>query len=151
MTVKKTPCGTQFLPHLQKWGTPCSRLVECPVCGHMHMQRVLFKAENHRITNELLAQVENLLARGYNKQVAELTNLGQGTVKEIDKERLKRLYTENGKLKRPSKTTKYIAIDEFKLHDGNKYATHIIDLENGHVICIQEGKKNAICKIMSQI
>ena len=28
MTVKKTPCGTQFLPHLQKWGTPCSRLVE---------------------------------------------------------------------------------------------------------------------------
>ncbi len=22
------PCGTQFLPHLQKWGTPCSRLVE---------------------------------------------------------------------------------------------------------------------------
>ena len=118
---------------------------ECPVCGHMHMQRVLFKAENHRITNELLAQVENLLARGYNnKQVAELTNLGQGTVKEIDKERLKRLYTENGKLKRPSKTTKYIAIDEFKLHDGNKYATHIIDLENGHVIWIQEGKKKQV-------
>ena len=33
---------------------------------------------------------------------------------------------------------------EVKLHDGHKYATHIIDLETGHVLWIQPGKKKQV-------
>ena len=47
-------------------------------------------------------------------------------------------------LKKPERQAKYLAIDEFKLHNGYKYATHIIDLETGHILWIQEGKKKQV-------
>ena len=60
----------------------------------------------------------DLLARGTytNKQVAEITGLGENTVKEIDKKRLQSIYTtDNGKkLIKPEKQAKYLGIDEFK-------------------------------------
>ncbi len=64
---------------------------------------------------------QDLLARGTytNKQIAEITGLGKNTVKSIDLKRLKEKYTEDGdKLMKPEKTTRYLSIDEFKLHDG---------------------------------
>jgi len=70
----------------------------CPKCGQTEMQQIPFQAEHHRITVELLAYTENLLSLGYtNKEVSGLTGLHQGTVKDIDKARLQRLYTEDGK------------------------------------------------------
>jgi len=89
-----------------------------------------------------------LLASGTytNKQVAEITGLGKNTVKAIDKKRLQNLYTtDNGsKLIKPERQSKYLGIDEFKLHNGRRYATHIIDLETGHVLWIQHGKKKQV-------
>ena len=121
----------------------------CPECGRTKMQEIPFKAAHHQITKELLTYTEDLLRRGYNnRQVAELTGLGEHTVKSIDKERLEHIYTaetENGlTLRKPEMPAKYLAIDEFKLHNGYKYATHIIDLETGHILWIQEGKKKQV-------
>lgn len=121
----------------------------CPECGKTVMQTIPFKADHHNITQELLTYTEDLLRFGFtNKQISELTGLGQHTVKDIDKAQLERLYTvqtEDGKaLKKPEKQAKYLAIDEFKLHNGYKYATHIIDLETGHILWIQEGKKKQV-------
>ena len=118
----------------------------CPKCRQTEMQQIPFQAEHHRITVELLAYAENLLSRGYtNKEVSELTGLHQGVVKNIDKARLQRLYTEDGKtFRKPEKQSAHLAIDEFKLHDGYKFATHIIDLDTGHVLWIQEGKKKQV-------
>ena len=62
------------------------------------------------------------------KQASQITGLNPKTIKEIDKKRLNNLYTVNGEgkvLKKPKRYSRYLAIDEFKLHDGNKYATHI--------------------------
>ncbi|MBQ6504541.1 MAG: ISL3 family transposase [Flexilinea sp.] len=110
------------------------------------MQPILFKADNHQITNQLHQYTCDLLERGTytNKQIAEITGLGENTVKEIDKDRLKRLYTVDGKLIQPETTAKYLGIDEFKLHNNRIYATHIIDLETGHILWIQEGKKKQV-------
>ncbi|MBR4334180.1 MAG: ISL3 family transposase [Clostridia bacterium] len=118
----------------------------CPNCGRTEMQQIPFQAEHHRITVELLAYTENLLSMGYtNKEVSGLTGLHQGVVKSIDKARLQRLYTEDGKtFRKPEKKSSHLAIDEFKLHDGYKFATHIIDLDNGHILWIQEGKKKQV-------
>lgn len=85
------------------------------------------------ITEELYQYTRDLLASGVytNKEVAELTGLGKNTVKDIDKERLRELYTTNdGKLIKPEKPAKFLGIDEFKLHNGYRYATHIIDMGN---------------------
>ena len=118
----------------------------CPECKRTVMQKIPFQAEHHRITVELLAYAEKLLSQGYtNKEVSELTGLHQGVVKNIDKARLQRLYTEDGKtFRKPEKQAVHLAIDEFKLHNGYKFATHIIDLDTGHILWIQEGKKKQV-------
>jgi len=118
-----------------------------PKCKYHYDVPIDFKAPGHFITNALLAFVQDLLAIHIPlKTVARLTGLNKNVVKEIDKERLNSLYTVNGEgkvLKTPEKRSRYLAIDEFKLHDGHKYATVIIDLETGHILHLAHGKKKA--------
>lgn len=119
----------------------------CPDCGFSRMQTIPFKASGHRITVPLYRYTRDLLSRGtYTlKQVAELTGLGRNTVKDIDRERLQELYTTDGTtLIQPEEPAKFIGIDEFKLHDNYRYATHIIDMQTGHVLWIEAGKKKQI-------
>ena len=111
----------------------------CTGCGSTRMQYVSFKAPGHRITTELHQYACDLLACGTytNKEVAELTGLGRNVVKEIDRARLQELYTTpDGKLIKPEKYAKFLGIDEFKLHNGHRYATHIIDMETGHILLL---------------
>ena len=117
----------------------------CPLCGHTHMQRIPFKAEHHRITTALENYTCSLLEKGYtNKQVSQITGLGQNTVKTIDKRRLLSIYTRDGSLIQPGDYAKFLGIDEFKLHNHHKYATHIIDMSTGHILWIAEGKKKKV-------
>lgn len=119
----------------------------CTGCGSTRMQYVSFKAPGHRITTELHQYACDLLACGTytNKEVAELTGLGRNVVKEIDRARLQELYTTpDGKLIKPEKYAKFLGIDEFKLHNGHRYATHIIDMETGHILWIAGGKKKQV-------
>ena len=122
--------------------------LRCPKCGATKSQYISFKADGHLITRILHQYTCDLLASGTytNKEVAELTGLGKNVVKEIDKERLQVMYTtDNGKkLIKPEKQARFLGIDEFKLHNGRRYATHIIDLETGHVLWIQNGKKKQV-------
>ncbi len=122
--------------------------LRCPKCNATKSQHISFKADGHRITEQLLQYTRDLLACGTytNKQVSEITGLGKNTVKAIDKKRLQELYTtDNGsKLSKPEKQAKYLGIDEFKLHNGHRYATHITNLETGHILWIQNGKKKQV-------
>lgn len=125
---------------------PHSQL-RCPVCGATKTQVIPFKAANHLITTELHQYVCDLLALGTytNKQVAEITGLCKNTVKEIDRKRLKELYCIDGeRLIKPERQAKFLGIDEFKLHNGRRYATHIIDLETGHILWIANGRKKQV-------
>lgn len=117
----------------------------CPRCGHSHMQDVPFQAKGHRISSELLNFTRDLLAYGFtNKQVAYITGLGRNTVKDIDLKRLKEKYTVDGeRLIQPERQARFLGIDEFKLHDGHKYAVIIIDMETGHILWLAHGKKKA--------
>jgi transposase len=122
--------------------------LRCPECGATKSQFISFKAAGHLITEQLHQYACDLLSIGTytNKQVAEITGLGENTVKEIDKKRLRDIYTTDGgnKLRKPEKHARFLGIDEFKLHNGRRYATHIIDLESGHVLWIQNGKKKQV-------
>ena len=121
----------------------------CEHCKFTKYQEIPFKEENHFITKHVKNQAMDYLATNdYTlKQVAYLTGLNKNVVKEIDKERLIKKYTINGegkKLIKPEEYANYLAIDEFKLHDGYRFATHIINLENGHILWIAEGKKKKV-------
>jgi len=117
----------------------------CPSCGYTKMENIPFKAPRHRITLELYQYTRDLLAYGFtNKEISEITGLGKNTVKDIDLERLKEKYTIDGKeLIKPERQAKFLGIDEFKLHNGYKYAVVIIDMETGHILYLAHGKKKA--------
>lgn len=118
----------------------------CPDCHHSHMEPIPFMSEHHRITKPLENYIEGLLTPGDMtlKQIAELAGVNEHLVKEIDKRRLQREYVVDNHLKIPSEYSRFLAIDEFKLHNGHQYATHIIDLETGHVLWIARGKKKQV-------
>ena len=120
--------------------------MKCPKCGKTASQYISFKAEGHRITTELETYTKDLLAKStYTlKQVGELTGLDENTVKAIDMQRLSERYIKDEKLIKPEREAIYLGIDEFKLHKGHKYATHIIDMETGHILWIAEGKKKQV-------
>ena len=97
----------------------------CPKCKATKMQYVSFAAPGHRMTAELYNYARDLLARGTYT--------------------LKEKYTIDGeKLAKPEKQAVFLGIDEFKLHNGHKYATHITDLHTGHILWIQAGKKKQV-------
>ena len=119
----------------------------CPKCRSTRKENVDFQAEGHRITVHLLKYTEDLLHLGLTlKMVSTLTGLGKNVVKEIDKHRLGKLYCKEGssKWKRPLETPRTIGIDEFKLHNGHKYATVILSMETGHVLYLAKGKKKQV-------
>ncbi|MEE3481347.1 MAG: MATE family efflux transporter [Lachnospiraceae bacterium] len=121
--------------------------MKCSKCGATIVQGIPFLAKGHRITKQLEQYTRDLLVTGaYTlKQVSEITGLGRNTVKAIDLERLKKLYTIDDKtLIKPESTTSILGIDEFKLHDGHRYATHIVDMLTGHILWISHGKKKQV-------
>lgn len=121
--------------------------MRCSCCGFTTMQELKFQADGHHITWALYQYTRELLARGIYtlKAVAELTGLGKNVVKAIDLKRLEDKYTVDGKeLIKPERQARILGIDEFKLHDGYRYATHIIDMETGHILWISHGKKKQV-------
>lgn len=126
----------------------CTKLqLRCPSCGLTQIQGVPFKADHHRITKELFTYTRDLLGHGTytNREVSEISGLDENTVKTIDKQRLQEKYIINGQtLIKPEEYARYLGIDEFKLHNGHRYATHIIDMRTGHILWISHGKKKQV-------
>ena len=142
MTLRHLPYGNSLtfvkVPYVQ---------FRCRKCGATKSQHISFKAPAHMVTVELYNYTRDLLAASdlTNRKIAEITGLHQAVVKAIDKQRLLEKYTVDGnKFRKPEATTPYLSIDEFKLHDGHKFATHIIDLTTGHILFIAEGKKKNV-------
>lgn len=119
---------------------------KCPKCNHYKMETIPFQAGRRKITKPLLNYVERLLSLGLNnKQVSLLSGLNQMTIKSIDKEMLVNKYTSDGKsFKKPDVFSKFIMIDEFKLHNNYRYATVISDMSTGHILWLQKGKKKKV-------
>ena len=146
---------TRVLKHESKGNSTCRIFVKvtrfkCPKCHKTHVQQIPYECPNHRMTTDLYKQITYHLERHdlSLKKIAQICGVDPHTVKAIDKDRLSKLYTtEDGshrKLKKPMEYSRYLGIDEFKLHNHHQYATHIIDLDTGHILWIAFGKKKQI-------
>lgn len=129
----------QMRPHLLKVSR---KRVRCRGgCGYLQMQEIPFQDAQHRKTKHLRYLVEKRLSEGGHTLKAvsrELGGVHPSIVKMVDKERLKRMFPAK---RPPHKYSEYIAIDEFLLHRGHRYATVVLDLQEEHVIWCSEGKK----------
>ena len=108
----------------------------CPECGYSRMQKPGFAAEGHRITERLRRRIIIRMNNGAGiVETARNLSVHHSIIKSLDKERLKALHMD-----RP-KPARFIAIDEFLLHKGHRYATVVIDAEDGRVLFLEEGKR----------
>lgn len=118
----------------------------CPHCKKTFQPLLPFQTQGHRLTEQLKLYIEDLCAAGFTLvEISLLTGVDRHIVGAIDTKRLKAKYTVDGvTLIKPERQAMALGIDEFKLHNGHKYATHIIDLETGHILWIAQGKKKQV-------
>ena len=111
------------------------RRLWCKDCDGPQLEKLSWLGRYQRVTNRLAKACEQLLRATTVSTVAAFYELGWHTVKGIDKQRLRASVGE------PDwSTIKYLAMDEFALHKGHRYATVVVDPIRKQVLWVGEGR-----------
>lgn len=115
--------------------------VACEDCGAVRRMKVDFAEARVGYIKRLEQYVLVLLRKATMKDVAELVGLGWDAVKDIQKRYLTRRY------RRPRlKDVRQIAIDEISIGKGHRYVTVVLNLANGMVLYVGDGKGSEALK-----
>jgi transposase len=109
--------------------------VECRACGVVRQVVVSFADPRRSYTKSFERYALELSRRMTILDVARHLNVGWDLIKEIQKRDLSRRYA-----KPKLKHLRYIAIDEIAVAKGHRYLTVVMDLENGAVVFVGDGK-----------
>ena len=118
----------------QTWLEVPRRRVFCPRCGPK-LERLSWLGRYSRVTTRLAESVARLCQHLSLKRVAEFFGLHWNTVKAIDKRYLKQTL---GPIDLSG--LRVIAMDEFAIHKGHRYATVIIDPTVKRVLWVGRGR-----------
>lgn len=115
---------------------PQSRL-RCPRCGPT-AEEIPWLDRYQRVTKRLSELIGRLAQVMPIKKVAELTHVSWDTVKQIDK---RSLSARLGPMEESDFSgVRRIAIDEFALHRGHRYATLVVDVDTKRVLWVNRGR-----------
>jgi transposase len=107
----------------------------CISCGKIRQAEVAFADERRGYTHAFERYALDLSQHMTIKDVARHLGIGWDSVKEIQKRRLQRRF------KKPKlKHLKHLAIDEISIGRGHRYLTVVLDLDDGAVVFVGEGK-----------
>lgn len=111
------------------------RRVWCERCEGPRLEKLAWLGRYQRVTDRFAKACETLLQAASVQAVAAFYGLGWHTVKSIDKSRLRARVAE------PDwSTIRYLAMDEFALHKGHRYATVVVDPIRRQVLWIGAGR-----------
>jgi transposase len=111
------------------------RRVWCDQCGGPQLERLAWLSRYQRITDRLADACSQLLRVTTVQAVGSFYGLGWHTVKAIDKARLMSSLVE------PDwNRIRYLAMDEFALHKGHRYATVVVEPISHQVLWVGEGR-----------
>ena len=102
------------------------------------MEAVEWLAPFKRHTERLREHVEHRTLEETVAYAAQETNLSWDTVKEIDKARLRRLYEHFH-----WDNSRRLAVDEFAIHRGHRYATVVYSIDTKKVLWLDRGRSRA--------
>ena len=112
-----------------------ARRVRCE-CGCRKTELFSWVESRARLTNELISWIQALLRLQMPlSDVANFVGVSWDTVKIYDKLQLKNFFDQI-----ELSHARNLAIDEFSLHKGHRYATVVMDVENRQVLWICKGK-----------
>lgn len=111
------------------------RTVKCSYCSKYGTEKISFISSNFRVTDRASAAViEDLERAGSIKDTSERTGIHWDTCKNIHKRYLQ------DKITFSIGTATRLAIDEFSIQKGHKYATVVVDIDTKRVIWVGKGK-----------
>ncbi|MBB3345562.1 ISL3 family transposase [Luteimonas sp. RC10] len=111
------------------------RRVWCEQCGGPRLEKLSWLGRYQRVTDRLAEAVSQLLESSTIVAVARFFQLGWHTVKTLDKARLRQAVQE------PDwSQIHYLAMDEFALHKGHRYATVVVDPIRRQVLWVGNGR-----------
>lgn len=110
----------------------------CPNCNKTTSQPIEFKHPSHFITKCFFNQITGLIRTSQIpiKTISQTLFCNRKLIKHIDKQRLKEKYGDMN----PTHYSPYIAIDEFSIQRGHKYATVVTDWQSGEILFMERGK-----------
>ncbi|MEQ9799048.1 MAG: ISL3 family transposase [Salinisphaeraceae bacterium] len=111
------------------------RRLWCGHCGGPRLEQLDWLGRYQRVTDRFAEAIGRLLRAMPINAVAAFYDLGWHSVKALDKARL------TAELPAPDwSTIRYLAMDEFALHKGHRYATVVIEPTRRQVLWIGEGR-----------
>lgn len=128
--IRSVPIGSKSV-----WLNVRIQRVLCRDCGTVRQERLHFVTGKRGYTNRFARLVVELSRIGTIKDVAGHLHVGWDTVKDIQKRHLQRHYGHPD-----LSALEYIGIDEFASSKGHKYKTIVVNLSNGQVVHVGEGK-----------
>jgi len=110
----------------------------CTECNKKTSQPIEFKQPHHFITKCFYNQIIGMIKSSQIpiKTISETLFTNRKLVKHIDKNRLKDKYKDMS----PTHYSPYIAIDEFSIQKGHRYATVVMDWQTGEILFLERGK-----------
>lgn len=114
----------------------------CSECGMTSTEENPIKAPGFNLTRRCVEWVCMLLSYEIpTNTVAEFMGLHWNTVRKIQKARIDYLLKKHDKAKMESSYRPYyLAVDEFAIHKGHRYATCVMDLVKGEIIWVGKGR-----------
>jgi transposase len=115
---------------------------KCRSCSRVFNEDICFKDPDARVTDRAAIWVQALLKYGLCiSSVVRLTGINWKAANLIHKRVMDEALTSRKQyLKAIGYKPTYLAVDEFAIHKGQKYATCVMDLDTGEVIWVGKGR-----------
>ena len=114
----------------------------CNCCQETFTEEIPFKYPGTRITYRAANWIKGFLQQKISiKAIQELTGIHWDTIRKVQKEIMDQaIWERETELKKEGYKPRFLAVDEFAIHKGHRYATCVMDLEQGDILWVGKGR-----------